>query len=497
MPSAMGSQSGPDPDPAAPDQHTARHTEPATPPAAPPAASAVVPALPTPEPASSAGANIRGGEGWVLRHAHFRNVWLAACVSNCGNWMESFGMQNIVADRTGSLVALAWLTAAQNVPIFLFGLLGGVLADRVNRRTLLVVTQGLLMLVSAGVTAVSLVEFDEPDGVVWWLIALGAINGTVMALNTPAWQVLTPRLVPRAELTKAITLNGIQFNLARVIGPMLAGALMPRFGPTPLFVVNTLSFLGVMIVVMRTPDSPAPPSSGRSAWGEIAEAGRFLFFRRATLAVFLAILLVNLMAGPLVRILPLFVHDVYGLDQTRAKPVVGQLLAMLGVGAVGGGFLLRLVPRWYPRHHLIPTAVSGLGLAITLFAVLPEQWAGTAAMGLVGVFWIWGFNQSWATLQHLSPDRMRGRVMAIATMAGFGAIALGAAASARAGEWLKDLLDDQLGTQLAVVCLSLPLMLAGVVMLLFRVPEIDGMPRPARPTRSLIDGVLAREHWPK
>ena len=487
----------------------------------------------------------------VLRHKHFRRVFFAAFVSNVGGWMEMLGIQMIVAHATGSLTMLGYLGAAQMAPVLVFGLLGGLVADRVNRKKLLVVTQFLLMLVAAAVAIVSTLPLTDTVRVNW-LLLLAALNGTVMAFNVPAWQVLTPRLVPRAELTRAITANGVQFNLSRVIGPALAGVFLGWYGATPLFVLNTFTFVAVLIAVSFTPDAPAAKPTGESWRTQMGTASRFTFGQRGPLAILCAMVLLSTLAAPLIRMLPLYVIDVYGVsggpvaialagpltgspagaapvaavaaqhtvtgapDQPDGRAVIpevkaaastnseadratGLLVALLGLGAVCGGLMLRRVPPWYPKHHFIPMAVAGCGLAITAFAFTTTLWAGSLVIFICGIFWIWGFNQSWAAMQNAVPDSMRGRVMAIANVASFGGTAFGNVASGWLGDALAGPLGKAMGTHLAVGVMSFILLIAGVVMLANRVPEIDGLPRRALPRhlrRGLLNALLAAEHRP-
>lgn len=477
---------------------------------APIAERSVYPAAPiaAAAPAAVSAATRNEGRFSVLGYPAYRRVLVAQFISNCGNWMELIGLQMLVATLTQSLVWMGYLGAAQLLPILFLGTLGGLVADRVDRRRLLIFTQVLLMLVAVGVCVVAFVPWTPGDLTpVYLFVGLGALQGVVMAFNMPAWQVLTPRLVPREELTQAITVNGIQFNLARVVGPALGGLLMGTVGYKPLFVINALSFLAVVLAVRLTPDNPPPPHDGKSPWRQIADGCRFIFGHRGPLAVFLASFVMSALAAPLVRFLSMFVIDVYGQSQQVADKTVGLLLAVQGVGAVIGGLTLRWLPPWYPKHHLIPVAVAGNGLFITAFALAASPAWGFAFMLPIGFFWIWAFNQSWAAMQHLCPDHMRGRVLAIFNVASFGATAFGALAGGWMGEALHGAaiplvgtVSKAMSTQAAVGGLSLLLLLAGFVMLLFRTPEVDGLPRlpvPPRARLDLVNAVLAREHRPE
>lgn len=466
----------------------------------------------------------------VLRHKHYRNVFIASFVSNSGNWMEMVGVQMIVAKSTGSLKMLGYFAAAQLLPILFLGAVGGVVADRVNRKKLLVVTQALLMVLAGLVAAAAHWHTSLPDitllgehsgasGFVSALLVLSVLQGIVIAFNMPAWQVLIPRLVPREELTRAINLNGVGFNASRVVGPGVAGLLLGWLGATPLFVINTVTFMGVVIAIATTPDAPAPKraaaNGGAAGWGtvvhELREAAAFIFRQRGPLCVFLAMVSMSLLAAPLMRMLPLYVIDVYGLKDAAADSATGMLISVLGIGAVLGGLMLRYVPDWYPKHHFIPLAIFGAGLNITVFSLTTALWAGYLSMFVVGMFWIWGFNPAWAAMQNLVTDAMRGRVLALANVAAFGVTAIGNVAAGWLGESAEGVLatgrmgefaaqhSKAIGTHMAVGVLSFVLMCAGVVMMIWRVPEVDGLPRVKGKRRSRLDfveAVTARQHWP-
>lgn len=444
----------------------------------------------------------------VWKNVHYRRVISAQFLSNVGTWMEMFAISMFVAQATGKLDDQGILGLVQQLPIALLGLAGGLAADRVNRRTLLVYTQVLAGVVALGVAVVSMVQFKEPRTAVHWLFALGALNGCVLAFNFPAWQVLTPRLVPREQLGRAIVLNGILFNLARVVGPFFAGLLVAlighipgweRYSSAPCFFFNAASFLFVAWVVSRSPDAPAAPHDGQSMPRQLKMAWQFLIHKPGPRTVMLTQVLLSFLAAPLVRMLSLFVIDVYHItDKQNAEAAGGTLLAVQGIGAVIGGVSLRLVPPWYPKHHFMPMSVALLGLCMTVFSLTTALWTGYAAMLVCGFMWMWAFNQSWSAMQILAPDQMRGRVMALVTVLAFGATALGALISGVGGEALKGPLSDSHATQLSVGGLSVVLMLAGIWMMVVRTPEIDGLDRRGHKTidLDLTNAVLARRFRP-
>jgi predicted MFS family arabinose efflux permease len=429
-------------------------------------------------------------------------------VSNIGGWMEGVGVQWIVANETGSARIMALLAAAQLGPTLILGMAGGLLADRVNRKKLLLFTQAMMMAIAAALAIAA--YFGKASYPV--LLALSLLQGITLAFNTPAWQVLTPRLVPREELTEAIALNGLQFNLSRVLGPALAGLLMAAYSPTVLFVVNTLTFLFVLVAISTTPDAPPPPRENTSAFHRTKEALSFVFHRRGPRAVFLAMLTFAVLAAPLMRLLPLFARDVYPetdplyraiaslpfVPHGNVREVIFSLfLSVMGAGAVLGAIAIRWIPPWYPKHHFIPLSILASGVTIVSFSA--TTWLPLAAVLLFfgGVFWLWAFNSAFAAMQLLVPDRMRGRVMSVVNMAVFGAMPAGAYLASEVGNLTRA--RDGLETQIGVGTLGLVLAAAGLIMLIWRTPEVDDI-EPGQPGfdrhPGLMRGITAQGHRP-
>lgn len=438
-----------------------------------------------------------------LRHRHFRNVWLGAFGSSVGTWMEFVAVRWIVSQATHDENWMGYLAAAQLCPTLVLGMYGGIVADSVNRRRLIIVTQLAMMVIAIAMAAAAWTGMATP----WVLLTLCLAQGVTSAFNTPAWQVLTPRLVPREELARAITLQGIQFNMARVIGPFLAGAIMVAFGPVALLVFNAFTFLSLMFVVSTTPDAPAPEAMKgkwrdlREVWLATRDAGRWVFTRRGPRAATMALIVFAVFGTPLMQLLPLFVSEVYG----KKEGVFGGLLAVMGGGAVIGGLLMRRIPKWYPMHHFIPFSVMLGGLWIFLFSLAAEPVSAGVCIFFAGVFWMWAFNSSIAALQLLVDDSMRGRVFAVCNTVAMGLMPLGTFIAAQAGhagdslvrKYAPAIESDGLGTQIGLAFVAIVLMIAGVVMITVRTPEVDGL-QPGDPGYDRVPGfwrgVLATGH---
>src|SRR5438876_3539617 len=175
----------------------------------------------------------------------FRALWIAAVASNIGTWMQNVGAAWLMTSLTPSPVVVALVQAATSLPVFLVGLPAGALADIVDRRRLLIVSQGWMLLSAAALGVLTLIGFMSP----WILLALTFALGLGAAMNTPAWQAIVPEVVSPSELQEAVALNAAGFNVARAVGPALGGLIVAAVGPGPVFLLNAASFIAVMLVV--------------------------------------------------------------------------------------------------------------------------------------------------------------------------------------------------------------------------------------------------------
>lgn len=456
------------------------------------------PVIAEPAPAESAapsGVGLISRLG-VLRHRHYRALWLGASVSSIGSWMEAVGVQWLVAEQTGSTVMMGVLAVAQMGPMLLLGVIGGLVADRYDRRLLLLSTQIVLMAVAATLTVFAWRGQATP-GV---LIALMVLHGTAMAFSIPAWQTLTPNLVPREELGQAIALNSMQFNVARVVGPALAGVLLATHGAALVFLVNTLTFLAAMAGVLAIP--PVPPQRDEEehegAIRRIRNAFGWVFANTGPRRVFLGLLILSVLAGPLLRMLPLFVSEVFH----EKEPAYGLLLSLMGIGAVAGVVGMKFIPKWYPLHHQIPLSIALCGGLIVAFSAAPTLWAAGVVVAMIGVTWVWSFSSSVTAMQLLVRDSMRGRVMSVVNTAVFGAMPFGSLLVSAVGEPTARAIGrgTDFATRFGTGALAAVLVVAGVVMLIWRTPEIDGIEEgePGYDRRpGLMRGLTARAHRPE
>lgn len=470
----------------------------------------------------------------ALRHPHFRLIWFAAFATYLGNWFEFVAVRWLVTEEAKHLEAtgvkinaedwMAYLSIAQLGPTLFLGLFGGIIADSVNRRSLLVATQGAMMLIAFAMAVAAFTGHADR----WTLLILVLFQGIAVPFNNPAWQVLTPRLVPKDELHLAITLNGISFNVARTLGPAIAGVIMAVFKtpmPTPslvtgdaqttshgaaaLLLFNALTFIGVMLAVLKTPDAPAPPELA-GAWrhpGRALERSKealsWVWHRKGPRAVLFAVVVFAVLATPVMPLMSLMVHDVHRGDEDT----FGVFIAVMGLGAVSGGLAMRYVPPWYPMHHFIPFSCTFGAVFILLFAMADNKEWALFTLFFVGVFWMWGFNSSAVAMQKLAPDDMRGRISAVVNTIAMGLMPVGPLMASFIGHALErwtvavGLITPSAGlsTQLGIAACALLLLAASLVMLIWRTPEVDNID-PTDPTYDrqpgLIRGIFAPNHRP-
>jgi MFS family permease len=316
-----------------------------------------------------------------LAIAAFRAIWIASVVSNIGTWMQNVGVAWLMTTLTPSPILVALIQTATSLPVFLVGLPAGALADLVDRRRLLLVSQTWMLLAAALLGGLTIAGLATPVALLMLTFALG-LGGSI---NSPAWQAIVPELVPRRQLANAIALNGAGFNLARAIGPALGGLLVAAAGPGFVFVLNALSFLATILVLYRW--KRVSPSEGPSErLIEALRAGlRYVRFAPALRTLLARVGLYVVCASALWALLPVVARQQLGLDSSG----YGALLACLGIGAVAGAFVL-------PRLRSALSLDELVAIAAVVFAL------GTAALGWVGFLPLLGLALAAAGLAWLA-----------------------------------------------------------------------------------------------
>jgi MFS family permease len=345
-----------------------------------------------------------------LRYRDYRLMWFGSIVSNVGTWMQIVALSWYVLQLTGSVFWVGAVNFANFAPAWLSPF-AGVLADRVDRRKILLATQSSMMVTSAALA----ILVATGHGSIWPVLLLTLVAGFAFAADAPARQAFFPSLVPRDKMVNAIALNSAQFILARVIGPAIAGAMIATVGPAPVFAINAGSFLAVLVALaaVRSPfDARAVRERPRARLGEgLTYAWRHPVIR----PMLLSISVISLFGAPITALLPGFAREVYG----RGPQAFGFLTTAMGTGSVLGAVLLGGAGQISPRIIGAGVALSGLALAAfgaaAIFAV---------GLGLIGVFggaYLFTISATNGQIQTASEDAIRGRVVSL-FMVAFGGL---------------------------------------------------------------------------
>jgi MFS family permease len=345
----------------------------------------------------------------ALTHRNFRLLWLAALGSTIGTWMQKFAQSLLVYDLTGSKFFLGIDDFLSQLPILLFMLIGGVVADRHDRRWLLTGSQYVQAF--SAFTLALLVWTGSIT--VWFIFALSFMSGCGQAFGGPAYQALIPSLVPRRDLPNAIALNSSQFNLSRVLGPGAGVAIVSTIGLAACFAVNALSFFFVVLALSALHLPPHMPSPDRRALGVELQSGLF-YVRDNRLMLTLTILVgfSTFLAMPILTMLPAFATEVLtgtGTPESR----LSMLMASQGLGAILGALLVGTVDTRMHMGRLLLTVQIGLGLLIAGFALSTSLPLSLALLFTGGIFFMALFSISFSLVQLTVPEALRGRVVSI------------------------------------------------------------------------------------
>jgi MFS family permease len=401
----------------------------------------------------------KSASAWApLRQLHFRSLWIASVVSNIGGWMDEVGEAWLMTSQTPSPLLVALLQTAESLPIFLLALPNGALADVVDRRRLLF-TQVWMCLAATVLGVLTLFELATPTV----LLAVAFAVGVATALNVPAWQAMTPELVPRDQLSAAAALEGVGFNIARSVGPAIGGLLVAVMGPGPVFLLNAASFLAVISALYRwTRRTPATIAPGERLLTAMRAGVRYAVHAPMFRAVLARTIAFTFFGSALWGLLPIVARRDLGLSSIG----YGAMLGSLGVGAIAGALVL---PRLRQRIHVdLLTTLATLFWALVMIALavvrlLPVMYVLTLAGGMAWIVLMASFNVS---AQTAVPSWVRGRSLAVYMLAFQGGMALGSAA------W--GMVANHASVQIALVAAAIGLVVGLAAVLRYRLPAGEG-----------------------
>ncbi|BFU45254.1 MFS transporter [Krasilnikovia sp. MM14-A1004] len=363
---------------------------------------------------------IRAPSAWAPLHiAAFRSLWLALLASNIGTWMQTVGAQWLLVEQSGSDTLVAVVQTASTLPIVLLALPSGALADTLDRRRLLIAVQCFLVAVGALLTVLTLADRMPATLLLTLTFALGAGQ----ALTAPAWQAIIPELVPRPQLASASALGAISMNLARAVGPAVAGVLIARTGAGVVFGLNTLSFAVFVLALWHWhPPAAALADAPERFTAAVRAGGRYVRHSPVVRRILLRAALFLVPGSALWALLPLVASRRLGLGSGG----YGILLGAVGVGAVAGALLLpRLHTRW-PMNRLLVLAGTAFATVLVVLGLARSETVVVLALLPAGVAWVMVLSSINAAMQLFLPNWVRARGLAIYQMVFAGAQAAGA-----------------------------------------------------------------------
>ncbi len=352
----------------------------------------------------------------ALQHRNFRLYFCGQTISLIGTWMEPVAASWLVYRLTGSSLMLGTVIFVSEIPIFLLAPFGGVVADRYDRRSILVITQSLTMIFTLILAALTLIHVVQ----VWPVILLIALVGVANAFDIPTRQAFTLDMVSREDLVNAIALNSSIFNGARMIGPALGGALVAKVGEGWCFFANGLSFMAAIasLLLMTSPPSRPPLQVSRN----IIEAFHFVTRTAPVRTLMLLLGLLSFTGTPAVVLMPVFADQVLH----GGARGLGLLMGAPGVGALCGALMLATRKSVSALPGWIAVACNCFGVALVLFSLSRSFWLSMALLVFAGFSVTLEMASSNTLIQSMVPDHLRGRVMSLYSIVFMGMVPLSA-----------------------------------------------------------------------
>ncbi|NOZ10248.1 MAG: MFS transporter [Gammaproteobacteria bacterium] len=358
---------------------------------------------------------------WVpFQHKTFRFIWIATVVSNMGTWMHDVGAAWLMTTLTSDPFMVAMIQAATAFPIFLFALPAGAMADIVDRRRYLLVVQLLMATTAISLALVTWFGMTTPEILIVYTFTLGC----GAAFNAPAWQAITPELVPKKQLTAAIALNSIGINVSRAIGPALGGVLIALHGPVLTFALNALTFVGIIWVLLRWKNEHIATTLPTERFFNALRTGlRYARHSQSIHILAIRAMAFFISASAIWALLPLLARG----ELNQSAGGFGLLLGAVGLGAVIGATQLSRLRKLLNNDQLVMTAsaiigVCTFGLAFTQYFLL-----AVALMLFAGMAWIMVLSTLNVAAQKAAPSWVRARVLSVYLVVFFGSMTLGSA----------------------------------------------------------------------
>ncbi|HEY4766605.1 MAG TPA: MFS transporter [Candidatus Sulfotelmatobacter sp.] len=353
----------------------------------------------------------------AFQYRDFRLMWFGACTSSIGTWMQIVAQGWLIYRLSHSAFLLALDQFLGGIPIFLFSLIGGVVADRTERRKILLLSQYVQMASAAVLTVLVAAGWVQ----VWHILCLSFVSGLAQAFGGPAYQALIPTLVDREDMPNAIALNSIQFNMAVTIGPALAGQALAKLGEKWCFGLNAVSFLAPIISLSMIAARYLPATTTESMFSSLKQGIKFVRKQNSMEALTLLAFCMTALSMPMRTYIPVFVKDIF----RRGPETYGNLLSLMGVGSICGSLAVAGIGNMRKKGRFALTMLICLGAAISGFSLSKSLPVSYTMLVLVGASMMAVFATVTSLVQLITTNEMRGRVMSVYNCAFRGGMPMG------------------------------------------------------------------------
>ncbi len=353
----------------------------------------------------------------AFQYRDFRLMWIGACTSSIGTWMQIVAQGWLIYRLSHSSFLLGLDQFLGGLPIFLFTLIGGVVADRIERRKILLISQWVQMASAAILTALVTTGVVQ----VWEILCLSFVSGLAQAFGGPAYSALIPTLVDREDMPNAIALNSIQFNLAVTVGPALAGITLAKLGEKWCFGLNAISFLAPIISLSMISARFLPEKSAESMFKSLMQGFRFIWQHGAMVGVVVLAFMMTFLSMPMRTYIPVFVQDIFH----RGPETYGNLLSLMGVGSIVGSLGVASLGNISKKGQFALASLICLGAGISIFSLSKFLPVSYAVLVLVGASMMAVFATVTSLVQLIVTNEMRGRVMSVYNFAFRGGMPMG------------------------------------------------------------------------
>jgi MFS family permease len=362
--------------------------------------------------------SISAGTFAALQFPNYKLWFFGQMVSLVGTWMQATAQQYLIYTLTGSAAYLGVIAFVNGLPSILLTLYGGVIADRIHRRTLLIITQTSMMILAFIMTVLVFLKVIQP----WHVAVLAFLLGVANAFDAPARQSFVHELVDKEYMTNAIALNATMFNIGTVVGPAAAGLTYAAFGPGWCFTINGVSFIAVIIGLLLMKIPPMPVTTGQQkVLEEIKESVKYVLDSKLIRGLMINLAFMSLFGWSLIALLSAWSVTILKGDSTT----YGWILSARGIGSLAAGLLLASLGNRRNRGNIWGISSLILPVLWIAFAAITSLPFSLIMIGLIGFFLIMVNNLTNAMVQTHVDDVLRGRVMGIYTLIFFGLSAIG------------------------------------------------------------------------